>query len=96
MAITPVLPTMEPEDSLIMGNEELSTIPRNGIRRFIKSSVEDLVPIPTESKDTSKRIVGCDLSLCDDEPLSDEDVPEDNVTIYSNPLFEFDDEYISR
>ncbi|GKD10913.1 hypothetical protein Tco_1190598 [Tanacetum coccineum] len=26
-AITPVLPTLEPEDSLIMGNEELSTIP---------------------------------------------------------------------
>ncbi|GKG01598.1 hypothetical protein Tco_0306303, partial [Tanacetum coccineum] len=31
----------------------------------------------------------------DDESLSDEDVPEDNVKIYSNPLFEFDDEYIS-
>ncbi|GJR14965.1 hypothetical protein Tco_0797617 [Tanacetum coccineum] len=27
--------------------------------------------------------------------LSDEDVPEDNVKIYSNPLFEYDDEYIS-
>ncbi|GJX15215.1 hypothetical protein Tco_0206973 [Tanacetum coccineum] len=27
IAITPILPTMEPEDSLIMGNEELSTIP---------------------------------------------------------------------
>ncbi|GJU80487.1 hypothetical protein Tco_1282852 [Tanacetum coccineum] len=26
---------------------------------------------------------------------SDEDVPEDNMKIYSNPLFEFDDEYIS-
>ncbi|GKD97531.1 hypothetical protein Tco_1381428 [Tanacetum coccineum] len=31
----------------------------------------------------------------DDESLSDEDVPEDKVKIYSNPLFEFDDEYIS-
>nr|GEY74786.1 hypothetical protein [Tanacetum cinerariifolium] len=31
----------------------------------------------------------------DDESLSDEDVPEDNVKIYSNLLFEFDDEYIS-
>nr|GEY71643.1 reverse transcriptase domain-containing protein [Tanacetum cinerariifolium] len=30
----------------------------------------------------------------DDESLSDEDVPEDNVKIYSNPLFKFDDEYI--
>ncbi|GKC93501.1 hypothetical protein Tco_1158943, partial [Tanacetum coccineum] len=26
---------------------------------------------------------------------SDEDILEDNVKIYSNPLFEFDDEYIS-
>nr|GEX30695.1 reverse transcriptase domain-containing protein [Tanacetum cinerariifolium] len=31
----------------------------------------------------------------DDESLSAEDVSEDNVKIYSNPLFEFDDEYIS-
>ncbi|GKB55371.1 hypothetical protein Tco_0906124 [Tanacetum coccineum] len=31
----------------------------------------------------------------DDESLSDEDVSEDNMKIYSNPLFEFDDKYIS-
>ncbi|GJR90047.1 reverse transcriptase domain-containing protein [Tanacetum coccineum] len=31
----------------------------------------------------------------DDESLPDEDVPKDNVKIYSNPLFKFDDEYIS-
>ncbi|GKD45006.1 hypothetical protein Tco_1269651, partial [Tanacetum coccineum] len=36
-----------------------------------------------------------DFTSSDDESLSDEDVPEDNVKIYSNPLFEFDDEYIS-
>nr|GEY62761.1 hypothetical protein [Tanacetum cinerariifolium] len=30
-----------------------------------------------------------------DESLSDEDVQEDNVKIYLNPLFKFDDEYIS-
>ncbi|GKA67085.1 reverse transcriptase domain-containing protein [Tanacetum coccineum] len=29
------------------------------------------------------------------ENITDEDVPKDNVKIYSNPLFEFDDEYIS-
>ncbi|GJS87077.1 hypothetical protein Tco_0769713 [Tanacetum coccineum] len=34
------------------------------------------------------------LTSSDDESLSDEDVPED-VKIYSNPLFEFDDKYIS-
>nr|GFC07776.1 hypothetical protein [Tanacetum cinerariifolium] len=36
-----------------------------------------------------------DFTSSDDESLSDGDVPEDNVQIYSNPLFEFDDEYIS-
>ncbi|GKA79435.1 hypothetical protein Tco_0786031 [Tanacetum coccineum] len=41
IAITPVLPTLEPEDSLIMGNEELSTIPEKESDEFIKSSVEE-------------------------------------------------------
>ncbi|GKF28716.1 hypothetical protein Tco_0095058 [Tanacetum coccineum] len=70
---------MEPDDSLIMGNEELSTIHKKESDEFIKSSVEDLVPIPSD----------------DDESLSDEDVPEENVKIYLNPLFKFDDKYIS-
>nr|GEY25613.1 hypothetical protein [Tanacetum cinerariifolium] len=78
-----ILPIIEPEDSPIIGDEDLSTIPEKESNEFIKSSVEDLVPIPSESEDT------------DDESLPDEDVSEDNVKIYSNPLFEFDDEYIS-
>ncbi|GKE59105.1 hypothetical protein Tco_1498290 [Tanacetum coccineum] len=122
IAITPVLPTLEPEDSLIIWDGHLSTIPEKELDEFIKSSVEDLVPIPSESEDTSESDSDCDLSLCDDfspinvfeeksvtfsnplfdsnddftssddESLSDKDVPEDNVKIYSNPLFEFDDE----
>ncbi|GKF89555.1 hypothetical protein Tco_0263518, partial [Tanacetum coccineum] len=36
-----------------------------------------------------------DFTSSDDESLSDEDILEDNVKIYSNPLFELDDEYIS-
>ncbi|GKF49936.1 hypothetical protein Tco_0143187, partial [Tanacetum coccineum] len=36
-----------------------------------------------------------DFTSIDNESLSDEDVPEENVKIYSNLLFEFDDEYIS-
>ncbi|GKC98117.1 hypothetical protein Tco_1168392, partial [Tanacetum coccineum] len=55
-----------------------------------------LVPIPSESEDTSGSDNSNDnFTSSDDESLSDEDVSEDNVTIYSNPLFEFDDEYIS-
>ncbi|GKB47337.1 hypothetical protein Tco_0898090 [Tanacetum coccineum] len=90
IVITPVLPTLEPEDSLIMRNEELSTIPEKESDEFIKSSVEDLVPIPSESEDTSRIDSECDFL----RSLSIEDVPEDNVKIYSNPLFEFDDEYL--
>ncbi|GKB18853.1 hypothetical protein Tco_0852776 [Tanacetum coccineum] len=94
IAITPVLPTLEPEDSLIMGDEHLSTILEKESDEVIKSSVEDLVLILSEFEDTSESDSDCDLPS-DDESLSDEDVPKDKVKIYSNPLFEFDDEYIS-
>ncbi|GJY85094.1 hypothetical protein Tco_0499120 [Tanacetum coccineum] len=57
IAITPVLPTMEPEDSLSMGDKHLSTIPEKESDEFIKSSIKDLVPIPSESEDTSGGIV---------------------------------------
>nr|GEV95303.1 hypothetical protein [Tanacetum cinerariifolium] len=43
ITIAPVLPIMEPEDSLIMGDEDLTTIPEKESDEFIKSSVEDLV-----------------------------------------------------
>nr|GEY37277.1 hypothetical protein [Tanacetum cinerariifolium] len=90
----PILPIEDPEVSLIMGNEELNTIPEKESDEFKKSSVDDLVPIPSESEVTSGSDSECILPS-DDESLSDEDVSEDNVKIYSNPLFEFDDEYIS-
>ncbi|GJT66723.1 hypothetical protein Tco_1018203 [Tanacetum coccineum] len=59
--ITPVLPTLEPEDSLIMGNEELSTTLEKESDEFINSSVEDLVPTPSEPEDKSERDSDCDL-----------------------------------
>ncbi|GKC81420.1 hypothetical protein Tco_1137137 [Tanacetum coccineum] len=46
IAITPVLPTMEPEDSLIIRDENLSTIPKKESDKVIKFSVKDLVQIP--------------------------------------------------
>ncbi|GKG24460.1 hypothetical protein Tco_0395088, partial [Tanacetum coccineum] len=64
--ITLVLPTLEPEDSLIMGDEELSTILEKESDKFIKFSVEDFVTILSESEDTSESDSDCDLSLCDD------------------------------
>ncbi|GJR41072.1 hypothetical protein Tco_1216756 [Tanacetum coccineum] len=94
IAITPDLPTLKPENSYIMGDEHLSTIPEKESDELIMSSVEDLVPIPSESEDTFESDSDCDLPF-DDESLSDEDVPKDNFKIYSNLLFEFNDKYIS-
>ncbi|GJW64308.1 hypothetical protein Tco_0116192 [Tanacetum coccineum] len=48
--------TEEPTDTLLMGDEVISTIPAREIDEFIKSSVDDLVPIPRESQVTSVSI----------------------------------------
>ncbi|GJW86596.1 hypothetical protein Tco_0161936 [Tanacetum coccineum] len=93
IAITLVLPTLKPEDSLIMRNEELSTIPEKESDEFIKSSVEDLVLIPSESKDTSGSDSDCDLSLCDD--FSPINVYEENSVTFSNPLFDSNEDFTS-
>ncbi|GJX20102.1 hypothetical protein Tco_0222779 [Tanacetum coccineum] len=72
IAITSVLPTLEPEDSLIMGNEELSTIPEKELDKFIKSSVENLRSSPKniEGKDSYvSNLDESDLLLL--TPLSD-------------------------
>nr|GFC99790.1 hypothetical protein [Tanacetum cinerariifolium] len=47
-AITPILSTEEPVDSLSMRDEHLDTIPATESDEVIKSSVEDLIPIPSE------------------------------------------------
>ncbi|GJZ20236.1 hypothetical protein Tco_1061320 [Tanacetum coccineum] len=57
-AITPDLPTKEPDNSLNMGDEHLDTI-----LEMEKSSVENLVPIPSEFKGISEDI--CDVPSCD-------------------------------
>nr|GFC72464.1 hypothetical protein [Tanacetum cinerariifolium] len=49
-AITLVLSTEETENSLSMGDEHLDTIPATESDEVTKSSVEDLVPIPSESE----------------------------------------------
>ncbi|GJY60959.1 hypothetical protein Tco_0461616 [Tanacetum coccineum] len=63
LAITPDLPIEEPDNSLNMGDEHLDTIPAMESDAVIKSSVENLVPIPSEFEgifdDTS------DVPICD-------------------------------
>nr|GEX81622.1 hypothetical protein [Tanacetum cinerariifolium] len=88
-----------------MGDEHLDTVLATESNEFIKSSVENLVPIPSESEGESE----CDVPVreefttflkilfdaeyefdsSDDQSFSDEDVPK---KIFSNPLF--DDEII--
>ncbi|GJW63236.1 hypothetical protein Tco_0115120 [Tanacetum coccineum] len=85
IAITSVLTTKEPVDSLIMEDEHLDNIPATELDELIKSSVESLVQIQSESEDLSDG--ECDFSLCDDSPKS-------HLT-FSNPLFDIDDDFTS-
>nr|GFA56203.1 hypothetical protein [Tanacetum cinerariifolium] len=81
IAITFDLPTVEPEDSLRIGDEHLDTIPEMESDEFIKFSVENLVPNPSESEELSKN--ECDVPACDD------------FTTFSNLLFDADDDFSS-
>nr|GEY65590.1 hypothetical protein [Tanacetum cinerariifolium] len=58
-AITPVLSTEETENSLSMGDDHLHTILATESDEVIKSSVEDLVPVPSESEGEN----GCDEKI---------------------------------
>ncbi|GKF58069.1 hypothetical protein Tco_0171606, partial [Tanacetum coccineum] len=91
--ITSVLSTWEPEDSLIMRNEKLSTIPKKESDEFIKSSVEDLVPIPSESEDTSGSDNECNLPSCND--FSPINVSGKKSVTFSNPLFDSNEDFTS-
>ncbi|GKA32326.1 hypothetical protein Tco_0718693 [Tanacetum coccineum] len=62
-AITPDLSTEEPDNSLSMGDEHLDTNPEIESDEVIKSSVEDLVPIPSESEGIFNNM--CDVPSCD-------------------------------
>ncbi|GJX75284.1 hypothetical protein Tco_0313882 [Tanacetum coccineum] len=92
-AITPDLPIEEPEDSLFMGDEEVSTIPKKESDEVIKSSVEDLVPILSESEDTSGSDSDCDLPSCD--AFSSINISEEKSVTFSNPLFDSNDNFTS-
>ncbi|GJT63528.1 hypothetical protein Tco_1007061 [Tanacetum coccineum] len=106
----PFLATMEPADTFLMGDEVISTILERENDEFIKSSVDDLVPIPRDSEVTSvyddlERRIDFnprDIETNDlipvpwvfDEPLGNSDsVPRSYDVTFSNPLFDFNDDY---
>ncbi|GJS42840.1 hypothetical protein Tco_0567883 [Tanacetum coccineum] len=78
IAITPVLPTKEPVNSLSMGDEHLDTIPATESDEVIKSCVENLVPIPSEPEGIPDSV--CDVPLCNN-PTSLEAFKEHSETI---------------
>nr|GEV29351.1 RNA-directed DNA polymerase, eukaryota [Tanacetum cinerariifolium] len=116
--LPPTVQSFDPKSDLVYNSlnvfdppPQLPFIPcefcRNDAHEFIKSIVENLVPIPSESKGENE----CDLPACedfttfsnilfdsdydfyssDDQSFSDEDFPKE---IYSNPLF--DEEIIPK
>nr|GFA41524.1 hypothetical protein [Tanacetum cinerariifolium] len=96
----------EPDNSLSMGDEHLNTILATESDEFIKSSVENLVPNPSESEGEHECDVHAydnfttfsnilfdsdyDFSSSNDQSFYDEDILKE---IYSNSLF--DEEIIS-
>nr|GEU43688.1 reverse transcriptase domain-containing protein [Tanacetum cinerariifolium] len=69
IAITP----KESDNSLSMGDKHLDTIPTTKSNEFIKSSVENVVPNPSESEGKYE----CDVPACEEiysNPLFDEEI----------------------
>nr|GEX52119.1 hypothetical protein [Tanacetum cinerariifolium] len=91
----PVLSTEEPDNSLSMGDEHLDTISTES-DEFIKSSVENLIPIPSESEGIPEHM--CDVPSHDNSPPLDvltdqfEDISESNEEFSSidDDLFSID------
>nr|GEZ85434.1 hypothetical protein [Tanacetum cinerariifolium] len=69
IAVTPILSTKEPDNSLSMEDEHLNTISTTESDEFIKSSVENLVPIPSESEGIPDNM--CDVPFHDNSPPLD-------------------------
>ncbi|GKD94896.1 hypothetical protein Tco_1374733 [Tanacetum coccineum] len=77
IAITPVLPTEKPTDSLIMVDKHLDIIPEKESNEFIKSSVENLVQNLKESENECEY----DVPDCDDSQTT-------KFSTFFNPLFD--------
>nr|GEV62902.1 hypothetical protein [Tanacetum cinerariifolium] len=85
IVVTPSLSTEEPDNSLSMGDEHLDTISATESDEFIKSSVENLIPIPSDSE----AIPG---NMCD-VPFHDNSPPLDDSKDQFEDFFDFHDEF---
>nr|GEW63455.1 hypothetical protein [Tanacetum cinerariifolium] len=85
IAVTPSLSTGEPDNSLSMGDKHLDTVPATESDEFIKSSVENLIPIPSESEGIPDNM--CDVPFHDNSPPLD--VSKDQFEDFSDSNEEF-------
>nr|GFB36273.1 hypothetical protein [Tanacetum cinerariifolium] len=83
----PVLSTEEPDNSLSMGEKIIDTIPATESDEFIKSGVEDLIPILSKSEGTPEHV--CDVPSHDNSPPLD--VSKDQI----EDFFESNEEFSS-
>ncbi|GJR67445.1 hypothetical protein Tco_0013510 [Tanacetum coccineum] len=83
-AITPDLPTEEPDNSLSIGDEHLSTIPETKSDKLIKSSVENLVPILSESEGIFDNM--CDVPSCDKKHFDAESGLMESLLNHDTPI----------
>nr|GFA94033.1 hypothetical protein [Tanacetum cinerariifolium] len=94
IAITPVLSTEEPVDSFIIEDEHLDTIPVTESDEVIKSSVEDLVPIPSEFEGIPDNM--CDVPFRDNSsPLYISKDQFENLSDSNDDSTSIDDDYFS-
>nr|GEX79892.1 retrovirus-related Pol polyprotein from transposon TNT 1-94 [Tanacetum cinerariifolium] len=81
----PILSTEEPDNSLSIGDEHLDTISATKSNEFIKSGVENLILIPSESEGVPEHV--CDVPSHDNSlPL---DVSKDQIKDFSESNEEF-------
>nr|GFA91798.1 hypothetical protein [Tanacetum cinerariifolium] len=80
IAVTPSLSTEELDNSLSMRDEHLDTVSATKLDEFIKSSVENLVPIPSESEGIPDNM--CDVPFHDSSPPLD--ISKDQFKDFSN------------
>ncbi|GKA75273.1 hypothetical protein Tco_0781651 [Tanacetum coccineum] len=91
--ITLVLPIEEPVNSLSMGDKHLDTILETESDEFIKSSVEDLVPIPSGVRGYPDKMCD-DIDYVDASPLDVEIVSLEGVEIVDPEVGRIDDDIL--
>nr|GEW74986.1 hypothetical protein [Tanacetum cinerariifolium] len=81
----PILSNEEPDNSLSMGDEHLNTVLTTKSDEVIKSSVENLIPIPSESEGIPEH--KCDVPIHDNSSLLD--VSKDQIEDFFESTEEF-------